>query len=155
MSSLATLVVILLLTIVAPLFIVLHFVTKWKQGREISGDDEQMLVEDTREMLKSQADEHPAYQHYLEGCKLDEEEGTFAQAEQAYRRAIELDRVQHGNVRARADLHHASDIACRDHVRLFGFQRFDLTVLQLSRNLGLHQVVSSRAAAAQVTIQRL
>ena len=43
MSSLATLTVILFLTIVAPLFIVLHFVTKWKQGREISGDDEQML----------------------------------------------------------------------------------------------------------------
>ena len=43
MSGLATLIVVLLLTIVAPLFIVLHFVTKWKQGREISGDDEQML----------------------------------------------------------------------------------------------------------------
>jgi len=43
MSSLATLTVVLFLTIVAPLFIVLHFVTKWKQGREISGDDEQML----------------------------------------------------------------------------------------------------------------
>ena len=26
-----------------PLFIVLHFITKWKQGREISGGDEQML----------------------------------------------------------------------------------------------------------------
>ncbi len=43
MSSLATLAVVLFLTIVAPLFIVLHFITKWKQGREISGDDEQML----------------------------------------------------------------------------------------------------------------
>ena len=43
MSGLATLTVVLFLTIVAPLFIVLHFVTKWKQGREISGDDEQML----------------------------------------------------------------------------------------------------------------
>lgn len=32
----------------------------------LSLEDEQMLVEDTREMLKSQADEHPAYQHYLE-----------------------------------------------------------------------------------------
>jgi tetratricopeptide (TPR) repeat protein len=32
-----------------------------------------------------------AYQHYLEGCRLDEDEGTFDQAEQAYRRAIELD----------------------------------------------------------------
>lgn len=43
MSQMATLAVILFLTIVAPLFIVLHFVTKWKQSREISGDDEQML----------------------------------------------------------------------------------------------------------------
>ena len=43
MSGLATLAVVLFLTIIAPLFIVLHFVTKWKQGREISGDDEQML----------------------------------------------------------------------------------------------------------------
>ena len=45
MSSLATLAVILFLVIVAPLIVVLHFVTKWKQGREISGDDEQMLEE--------------------------------------------------------------------------------------------------------------
>ena len=43
MSSLATLAVVLFLTILAPLFLVLHFVTKWKQSREISGDDEQML----------------------------------------------------------------------------------------------------------------
>lgn len=43
MSELASLAVILFLTIVAPLFVVLHFVTKWKQSREISGDDEQML----------------------------------------------------------------------------------------------------------------
>lgn len=45
MSELASLAVILFLTIVAPLFVVLHFVTKWKQSREISGDDEQMLEE--------------------------------------------------------------------------------------------------------------
>ncbi len=32
-----------------------------------------------------------AYQYYLEGCRLDEDEGTFEQAERAYRRAIELD----------------------------------------------------------------
>lgn len=35
--------VVLLLTIAIPLIIVLHFVTKWKQSREISGDDEKML----------------------------------------------------------------------------------------------------------------
>jgi len=27
----------------APLFVVLHFVTKWKQSREISGGDEKMM----------------------------------------------------------------------------------------------------------------
>ena len=32
----------------------------------LTQEEEQELVEDTREMLKSQADDHPAYQHYLE-----------------------------------------------------------------------------------------
>lgn len=32
-----------------------------------------------------------AYDHYLEGCRLDEDERTFDQAEAAYRRAIEID----------------------------------------------------------------
>ena len=31
------------LVICLPLIIVMHYVTKWRQGREISGDDEQML----------------------------------------------------------------------------------------------------------------
>lgn len=43
MSGLASLAVVLFLTIIVPLIVVLHFVTKWKQGREISGDDEKML----------------------------------------------------------------------------------------------------------------
>ena len=46
MSELA---LILCLTIVIPLIVVLHFITKWKQSREISGDDEKML-EDMYEM---------------------------------------------------------------------------------------------------------
>lgn len=45
MGDLATLAVVLFLTIVLPLIVVLHFVTRWKQAREISGDDEQMLEE--------------------------------------------------------------------------------------------------------------
>lgn len=45
MGELATLAVILFLTIGLPLFLVLHFVTRWKQSREISRDDEQMLEE--------------------------------------------------------------------------------------------------------------
>jgi phage shock protein B len=40
MSELA---IILCLTLLLPLIVVLHFITKWKQSREISGDDEQML----------------------------------------------------------------------------------------------------------------
>ena len=39
----AELAIVLALTIVAPLAIILHFVTKCKQVREISGDDEKML----------------------------------------------------------------------------------------------------------------
>jgi phage shock protein B len=40
MSELA---IVLCLTVVVPLVVVLHFITKWKQSREISGDDEKML----------------------------------------------------------------------------------------------------------------
>ena len=43
MQSLATLAVVLFLTIVAPLIIIFYFVTRWKETREISGDDERML----------------------------------------------------------------------------------------------------------------
>ena len=43
MCAFFTVAVVLVLAIVAPLIVVLHFVTKWKQSREISHDDEQML----------------------------------------------------------------------------------------------------------------
>ncbi len=42
-AELAGAAVLLFLTIGLPLIIVLHFVTRWKQSREISRDDEQML----------------------------------------------------------------------------------------------------------------
>ena len=35
--------IILFLTIIVPLVVVLHFIKKWKQSREFSGDDEKML----------------------------------------------------------------------------------------------------------------
>jgi tetratricopeptide (TPR) repeat protein len=38
-----------------------------------------------------QSDYRRAYEAYLEGCKLDEDESTFDAAEAAYRRAIQLD----------------------------------------------------------------
>lgn len=44
-EQLLTIALIVFLLIPAPLFIVLHFITKWKQSREISGGDEKMLEE--------------------------------------------------------------------------------------------------------------
>ncbi len=43
MSELLTIALIVFIAIPAPIFIVLHFITKWKQSREISGGDEEML----------------------------------------------------------------------------------------------------------------
>lgn len=43
MESLASLTVVLFLTIVAPLIVIFYFITRWKETREISGDDERML----------------------------------------------------------------------------------------------------------------
>ncbi len=45
MGDLAAIALIVFLTIPAPLFIALHFVTKWKQSREITGGDEKLLEE--------------------------------------------------------------------------------------------------------------
>ena len=42
-ESLITLAIVLLLALALPLAIIFHFITKWRQGREISRDDEQML----------------------------------------------------------------------------------------------------------------
>ncbi|MFQ5549123.1 MAG: envelope stress response membrane protein PspB [Woeseia sp.] len=43
LGELITIAVIIFVAIPAPLFIVLHFITKWKQAREISGGDEKLL----------------------------------------------------------------------------------------------------------------
>lgn len=43
LGELLTIAVIVFIAVPAPLFIVLHFITKWKQSREISGGDEMML----------------------------------------------------------------------------------------------------------------
>jgi phage shock protein B len=43
MGELIAVVLIVFIAIPAPLFIVLHFITKWKQAREISGGDEKLL----------------------------------------------------------------------------------------------------------------
>ncbi len=42
-GELLTILLIVFIVIPAPLFIILHFITKWKQSREISGGDEKML----------------------------------------------------------------------------------------------------------------
>lgn len=43
MSSIFGVALIVFLAIPAPIFIVLYFITKWKQTREMSGADEKMM----------------------------------------------------------------------------------------------------------------
>ncbi|MBT8085551.1 MAG: envelope stress response membrane protein PspB [Woeseia sp.] len=43
LTELVLVALIVFIAIPAPLFIVLHFITKWKQSRELSGGDENML----------------------------------------------------------------------------------------------------------------
>jgi len=42
-AELIAVAIIVFIAIPAPLFIILHFITRWKQSREISGGDEKML----------------------------------------------------------------------------------------------------------------
>ena len=44
-GELITVAMIVFLVIPAPLFIVLYFITRWKQTRELSGGDEKMMEE--------------------------------------------------------------------------------------------------------------
>ncbi len=43
MSQIGAIALILFVVVALPLYIVLHFITKWKETREISRDDEQLL----------------------------------------------------------------------------------------------------------------
>jgi phage shock protein B len=43
LDDLTSIALVVFFAIPAPLFIVLHFITKWKQSREISGGDEKMM----------------------------------------------------------------------------------------------------------------
>jgi tetratricopeptide (TPR) repeat protein len=63
-------------------------------GQLVLDFDVKSLREDVVRVLKrsGRENEHKrAYDAYLEGCRLDEDESTFDGAEAAYRRAIELD----------------------------------------------------------------
>ena len=43
MSDVLVALIVIFMVICLPLIIVMHYVTKWRQNRVISGDDEQML----------------------------------------------------------------------------------------------------------------
>lgn len=45
LENLIGIALIVFLALPAPLFIVLYFITRWKQSREITGSDEQLLEE--------------------------------------------------------------------------------------------------------------
>lgn len=53
-----------------------------------------VIREDVVRVLRTEpcdADRRSAYQHYLEGCRLDEDETTMERAREAYQRALALD----------------------------------------------------------------
>ncbi len=54
----------------------------------------------------SEATRRHAYELYLEGCRLDEDESTLERAERAYRRAIELDPTLASAITNLANLRH-------------------------------------------------
>jgi tetratricopeptide (TPR) repeat protein len=63
-------------------------------GQLILDFDVRSLHDDVVRVLKraTPADNHRvAYEHYMKGCRLDQREDTMAEAEAAYRRAIEVD----------------------------------------------------------------
>ncbi|MCG8554286.1 MAG: tetratricopeptide repeat protein [Proteobacteria bacterium] len=64
-------------------------------GQLLLDFDVQALRDDVVRVLRPQRAQregrHSAYDHYLEGCRLDEDPEAFERAEQAYRRALELD----------------------------------------------------------------
>jgi tetratricopeptide (TPR) repeat protein len=63
-------------------------------GQLILNFDVNSLREDVVRVLKRggrESDHKRAYESYLEGCRLDEDEATFEGAEAAYRRALQLD----------------------------------------------------------------
>ncbi len=64
-------------------------------GQGVLDFDLSQLREDVVKTLQRHGELDPkkrtAYELYLEGCRLDEDEATFAQAEDMYRRATELD----------------------------------------------------------------
>ena len=43
MSDVLFALVIVFMVVCLPLIIILHYITKWRQNREVSGDDEQLL----------------------------------------------------------------------------------------------------------------
>lgn len=63
-------------------------------GQSVLDFSVSVIREDVVRVLRaepSEADRRSAYQHYLEGCRLDEDETTMDRAAEAYQRALELD----------------------------------------------------------------
>jgi len=70
MSDVLALIVVLFFVVCIPLIIVLHYVTKWKQRREFSVDDEQML-EDLWDLAQRVEDRIDALERILDSDERD------------------------------------------------------------------------------------
>ena len=63
-------------------------------GQQVIDFEVESLRDDVVQRLRqgpTDAERKSAYEHYLEGCRLDEDEATFERAEAAYRRALQFD----------------------------------------------------------------
>ncbi len=68
------------------------------------------LEADVVRMLRAEGDDRSrAYEYYLEGCRLDEQAGTFEQAEEAYQKALALDPTLSNALTNLGNLHYRRD----------------------------------------------
>lgn len=95
-----------------------------------------------------------AYELYLEGCRLDEDEATFGKAEEAYRRALELDPglanalTNLGNVRFRRGFSEEAEVYYRKALAI------DEGQPEAFYNLGFLQYERGDAASAVPCFER-
>ena len=61
--------VIVVFAVPAPLFIVLQFINKWKQSREISGGDEQMLEDMWLWLVAWKSDSNSSRKYWTATCR--------------------------------------------------------------------------------------
>ncbi len=129
-----------------------------RTGQSVFDFDVSELRDDVVRVLERHGelsgDRRTAYEHYLEGCRLDEDEATFTRAEECYRRALELDPglanalTNLGNVRFRRGFPDEAEACYRRALSI------DENQPEAFYNLGFLQYERGDAAAAVGCFER-